>query len=75
MLCVSDEGLLIEICQDYGIAYTRKLRLLAEMVQTGHKTAAEVIVMANVLIKDRGKHIAPKVLTDWKTKLSQYGKN
>ena len=45
------------------------------MVQTGHKTAAEVIVMANVLIKERGKHIAPKVLTDWKTKLSQYGKN
>lgn len=75
LLCASDDGLLIEICQEYGIAYTRTLRLLTEMVQTGHKTAAEVIVMANLLIKERGKHIAPKVLTDWKTKLSQYGKN
>jgi len=30
--------------------------------------------MADVLIGERGKHIAPKVLSDWKIKLSKYGK-
>ncbi len=70
LLCASDDGLVIEICQEYSIAYTRTLRLLTEMVQAGHKTVAEVIVMADILINDRGKHIAPKVLTDWKTNLT-----
>lgn len=45
------------------------------MVQTGHKTIAEVMVMADRLIAERGKHIAPKVLTDWKIQLSQYKQN
>jgi hypothetical protein len=72
LLCASDDGLVIKICQEYGIAYTRTLRLLTEMVQTKHKTAAEVIIMANELIGKRGKHIAPKVLTSWKADLSKY---
>ncbi len=64
--------MVIKICQEYDIAYTRTLRLLSEMVQTGHKTAAEVMVMADELIGKRGKHIAPKVLTSWQADLSKY---
>ena len=69
LVCASDDGLVVETCKTYGIAYTRTLRLLSEMVKTQHKTTIEVITMADTLIKERGKHIAPKVLADWKKSL------
>lgn len=69
LLCVSDDSLMVTICQDYGIAYIRLLRLLSQMVQTGHTAAEEVIVMADALIKDRGKWIASAILSDWKRSL------
>ncbi len=43
MICASDDGLVIETCKEYGITYTRTLRLLGEMVKTEHKTVIEVI--------------------------------
>ncbi len=55
LLCVSDDSLMITICQEYGITYIRMLRLLSQMVQTGHKVTEEVVVMADTLINDRGK--------------------
>lgn len=69
LLCASDDGLVVEICQEYDIAYTRTLRLLTEMVQTGHKTLVEAIAMADALVKDRGKRIAPTILADWQKAL------
>jgi hypothetical protein len=30
--------------------------------------------MADKLIQERGKHISPKILTDWKKSLQKYGK-
>ena len=69
LLCASDDGLVIKSCQDYGIAYTRMLRLLTVMVQSGHKTAAEVKAMVQMLISDRAKRISPKVLADWERNL------
>jgi len=70
LLCVSDDSLMIAICQNYGIAYIRMLRLLSQMVQTEHRTVEEVIVMADTLIKDRGKWIAEAILSDWKRSLT-----
>ena len=69
LVCASDDGLVVETCQAYGIAYIRTLRLLSEMVATQHKTAKEVVAMACALIEERGKRIAPKVLNDWKAGL------
>ncbi len=69
LVCASDDGLVVKTCKTYGIAYTRTLRLLSEMVTTQHKTAIEVITMADTLIEKRGKHIAPKVLANWKKSL------
>lgn len=69
LVCASDDSLVVETCQVYGIAYIRTLRLLSEMVATQHKTAKEVVAMAYALIEERGKHIAPKVLNDWKAGL------
>lgn len=69
LLCASDDGLVVEICQEYDIAYTRTLRLLTEMVQTRHKTVVEAIALADTLIKDRGKRIAPTILADWQKAL------
>jgi non-homologous end joining protein Ku len=60
LICASDDGLVVETCKVYGITYTRTLRLLAEMVETGHKTVIEVTTMADSLINERGKHISPK---------------
>lgn len=34
LICASDDGLVVETCKAYGIAYTRTLRLLKEMVET-----------------------------------------
>jgi hypothetical protein len=73
LICASDDGLVVETCKEYSITYTRTLRLLAEMVETGHKTVIEVTTMANTLIKERGKYICSKVLTDWTTNLQKYG--
>ena len=39
------------------------------MVETGHKTAVEVVTMADILINQRGKHISAKVLREWKASL------
>lgn len=69
LLCVSDDSLMITICQEYGITYIRMLRLLSQMVQTGHKVTEEVVVMADTLINDRGKWIASAILSDWKRSL------
>jgi len=71
LVCASDDGLVIETCNAYNIAYTRTLRLLAEMVKTGDKTVIEVIAMADKLIQERGKYISAKVLTNWKTSLQK----
>jgi hypothetical protein len=73
LICASDDGLVVETCKAYGVTYTRTLRLLSEMVETGHKTVIEVTAMADSLINERGKHISPKVLTDWTTSLQKYG--
>lgn len=75
LVCASDDGLVVETCKAYGITYTRTLRLLSEMVATQHKTVAEVITMADALIKERGKHIAPEILSDWRNSLQQSGTN
>lgn len=69
LICASDDGLVVETCKTYGIAYTRTLRLLSEMVTTQHKRRAEVIEMVELLIQERGKHIKPKVLDNWKKSL------
>jgi hypothetical protein len=71
LICASDDGLVVETCKTYNIAYTRTLRLFGEMVETKHKTVIEVTAMADTLIKERGKHISPKVLADWKQGLQQ----
>lgn len=70
LLCVSDDSRMITVCEDYGISYIRMLRLLSQMVQTEHRTVEEVIVMADTLIKDRGKWIAEAILSDWKRSLT-----
>jgi hypothetical protein len=69
LICASDDGLVIETCKAYNVAYTRTLRLLGEMAETKHKTTIEVITMADALIKDRGKYISSAVLADWKQRL------
>lgn len=69
LVCASDDGLVVETCKICGIAYTRTLRLLSEMVATQHKTVAEVSRMAEALIKQRGKHISPEILADWRRSL------
>ncbi|MBC6477575.1 MAG: hypothetical protein GDA56_07085 [Hormoscilla sp. GM7CHS1pb] len=69
LLCASDDGLVIETCEKYGITYTRMLRLLTEMVQTEHKTVAEVKAMVQILIRDRAKRISPAVLASWERSL------
>jgi hypothetical protein len=74
-VCASDDGLVVETCKAYGITYTRTLRLLSQMVATQHKTVAEVITMADALIQERGKHIAPEILSDWRKSLQQSGTN
>lgn len=71
LLCASDDGLVVETCQLYGIAYTRTLRLLSEMVKRQHKTVEKVIEMAETLIEDRGKRITSQVLENWKESLQQ----
>jgi hypothetical protein len=61
---------MITVCEEYSITYIRMLRLLSQMVQTSHRTAQEVIVMADSLVKDRGKWIAATILSDWKRSLT-----
>ena len=67
LLCASDDGLVIKVCQEYQITYTRTLRLLTEMVKTQHKTIPEVKEMANMLVdkNKRGKNISKKVFNNW----------
>lgn len=69
LLCVSDDSLIIKTCQDYGITYIRMLRLLSQIVHTGHKIAEEVMDMADTLVEERGKWIASAILPDWKRSL------
>ncbi|AFY81543.1 hypothetical protein [Oscillatoria acuminata] len=71
LLCASDDNLVVKICQEYGIAYIRTLRLLTEMVQTGHKSKIEVKKMADLLIQERGKHIRSSILTNWYNELGK----
>ena len=66
LVCANDDRLMIEICEEYKIDYTRTLKLLTEMVKTRHKTILEVKAMAEMLIKSqRKKYIAKKVLDNW----------
>lgn|GEM_PF-1053794 len=69
LLCVSDDRRMIAVCEEYDISYIRMLRLLSQMVQTEHRTVEEVIVMADILVKDRGKWIATAILESWKRSL------
>lgn len=69
LVCASDDGLVIETCKAHGIFYTRTLGLLSEMVEIQYKTAIEVMKMADILIKKRGKYIHPKILARWKQNL------
>jgi hypothetical protein len=39
------------------------------MSDTGYKTVNQVLEMKRVLIEDRGKYIAPKVLLEWEQSL------
>jgi hypothetical protein len=71
LLCASDDNLVVKICQEYGISYIRTLRLLREMVQTGHKSKVEVKRMAELLIQERGKHIRSSILTNWYNQLGK----
>jgi len=73
LICASDDGLVIKTCEKWGIAYTRLLRLLTEMVQTEHKTAPEVKAMVQMLISERAKRISPKVLANWEESLEAIG--
>ncbi len=50
LICASDDGLVIETCKMYNVTYTRTLRLLAQMVETGYKTTIEVTTMADTLL-------------------------
>jgi hypothetical protein len=70
LICASDDGLVVDTCITYGIAYTRTLRLLSEMVTSKHKTATEVIKMAESLIIERGKYIKPDILQNWRKNLA-----
>jgi hypothetical protein len=70
LICASDDGLVVDTCIAYGIAHTRTLRLLSEMVTSQHKTAAEVIEMADSLIEKRGKYIRSEILRQWKRNLA-----
>lgn len=70
LLCVSDDSRMITVCEEYGISYIRMLRLLSQMVESGHRTVEEVIDMADTLIKDRGKWIAAAILENWKRSLT-----
>ncbi|MBD2185804.1 hypothetical protein [Aerosakkonema funiforme] len=72
LLCVSDDRRMIEVCEEYGIAYIRMLRLLSQMVQTGHRTVEEVIEMADTLVNERGKWIAQTILSSWKRSLHNF---
>jgi hypothetical protein len=69
LLCSTDDGKMIQICNKYQINYIRTLRLLKEMSDTGYKTVNQVLEMKRVLIEDRGKYIAPKVLLEWEQSL------
>lgn len=69
LLCGTDDGKMIKICNKYEINYTRTLRLLKEMADTGHKNVAEVLAMKKVLVEERGKWISPKVLLEWEQSL------
>ena len=69
LVCASDDALVVSTSDAYGIAYIRTLRLLSEMVATRHKTAKEVMAMADTLIQERGKHIAPRILAEWRKSL------
>ena len=72
LLCVSDDRRMIEVCEEYGIAYIRMLRLLSQMVQTEHRTVEEVIEMADTLVNERGKWIAQTILESWKRSLHNF---
>jgi predicted nucleic acid-binding protein len=69
LLCGTDDGKMIKICHKYQINYTRTLRLLKEMSDTGYKTINQVIEMKRILVEERGKWIAPKTLKEWEKSL------
>lgn len=69
LLCVSDDAAMIAVCDDYGITYLRMLRLLSQMVNTGHKIVPEAIKMAEMLVQERGKWIKESILQEWRRSL------
>jgi hypothetical protein len=69
LLCGTDDGKMIKICEKYQINYTRTLRLLKEMSDTGYKTIDQILEMKRILVEERGKWIAPKILQEWENSL------
>lgn len=69
LICGTDDGKMLKICNNYQINYIRTLQLLKEMSDTGYRTIAQVLEMKRILIEDRGKWIAPDVLLDWEQSL------
>lgn len=69
LVCASDDALVVSTCSAYGVTYRRTLRLLSEMVAMRYKTAKQVMTMADTLIQERGKYIAPKILAEWRKSL------
>jgi hypothetical protein len=68
-VCLSDDGLLVRTCGARGVPVFRTLRLLSQMVETGHRTRTEVIAMARRLVDERGKWVAAQVLRAWEASL------
>lgn len=69
LCCATDDNLMVEACKVFGISYTRTLRLIREMVQTGYRTKERAISLAEMLISQRKKWISPAVLEEWKISL------
>jgi hypothetical protein len=69
LLCGTDDGKMIRICEKYTISYTRTLRLLKEMIETQHKSPDQILAMGRILVEERGKWIKPSLLEEWKRQI------
>jgi len=70
LTCATDDGRMVRECESGGIAFVRTLQLLSKMVEAGHRSTAEVLEMAEMLIGDRGKYVSERVLRRWKRSLT-----
>lgn len=69
LCCATDDNLMVKACTSSDISYTRTLRLIREMVQTGYRNRGSAIALAEMLISQRNKWISPAVLESWKNSL------